>query len=315
MTPFCVEDSTHGTRGRRVRRDGAGARDRRASSVTSVRVRSRPRRGAGVRPEPFVVRRGRGTPLIVVHGNGVDHRLLLPLDDCFEEGGWERIYLDLPGFGATPALPGAGGLPELAHWLVAAVDSLIGSRPFAILANSLGGLLAMHLAALVTDRVLGVALLAPAVHADRAHRALPDASVVERDDALLDTLSPADRDAFTAIATRQTATSWEAFRDHALPGIRAADADAMQRLAANYELPGERVVSPLDEVGPVLIVTGRQDHIVGYRDQFTLADRTRSASYAVIDGAGHNVHLEQPVVVDALVRSWAERVHRGGHAA
>lgn len=49
-------------------------------------------------PAPHIVRRGSGAPLILVHGMGVDHRLLLPLDAALEAaGGWERIYVDLPG--------------------------------------------------------------------------------------------------------------------------------------------------------------------------------------------------------------------------
>ena len=61
-------------------------------------------------PGVNLVRRGSGVPLVAVHGNGVDHRLLLALDDCFAQGGdWERIYLDLPGFGETAPLDDAGG--------------------------------------------------------------------------------------------------------------------------------------------------------------------------------------------------------------
>ncbi|SCL13576.1 hypothetical protein [Micromonospora inyonensis] len=63
---------------------------------------------------PNVGRKGDGLPLVAIHGNGVDHPLLLALDDCpAEPGCGERIYLDLPGFGGTPPLDGTGGLPAL----------------------------------------------------------------------------------------------------------------------------------------------------------------------------------------------------------
>lgn len=52
---------------------------------------------------PQTVRRGAGVPLLFVHGNGVDHRMMLALDDAFDAANaWERIYLDLPGFRAAP---------------------------------------------------------------------------------------------------------------------------------------------------------------------------------------------------------------------
>lgn len=92
-------------------------------------------------PNPHVVRRGAGTPVLFIHGNGVDHRLLSDLDDVFasDDGdGWERIYVDLPGFGQTPPLIGRGGLPDVADWLDELTSELIGSSSFAVVANSLG---------------------------------------------------------------------------------------------------------------------------------------------------------------------------------
>ena len=45
---------------------------------------------------------GSGLPVVAIHGNGVDHRLLLSLDDALAEaGGLERWYVDLPGFGSS----------------------------------------------------------------------------------------------------------------------------------------------------------------------------------------------------------------------
>lgn len=47
-----------------------------------------------------------GLPVVFVHGMGVDHRSLMMLDKAFDgNDSIRRIYLDLPGFGRTPALP------------------------------------------------------------------------------------------------------------------------------------------------------------------------------------------------------------------
>ena len=55
-------------------------------------------------------------------------------------------------------------------------------------------------------------------------------------------------------------------------------------------------------------MTGKQDHVVGYADQVVLADHYASATYAALEEAGHNVHLEQPGAVSQLLRDWAGRV-------
>ncbi|NYJ00183.1 pimeloyl-ACP methyl ester carboxylesterase [Nocardioides thalensis] len=255
---------------------------------------------------PNLVRRGEGVPLIAIHGNGVDHRLLLALDDCLADTGrWERIYLDLPGFGGTPPLDGIGGLPELADWVVGTVRGLVGSRSFGLLASSLGGLLARHVIAQLGSQVLGAALIAPVVDPDAARRRRPAQVVAERDDDLLRSLPPADRDEFTGVAVRQVGASWEAFRRHALPGIRAADPDAMERLSQRYFLTRAPESGAPPFAGPVLVVTGRQDHIVGYEDQFDLLAHYPRATYLALDNAGHNVHLEQPEQVEAALRVWS----------
>jgi len=254
-----------------------------------------------------VVRRGSGVPLIAIHGNGVDHRLLLALDDCFAKSGdWERIYLDLPGFGQTAPLDGLGGIPELARWLVEVVGGLVGKRPFALLANSMGGLLARHVVSVFAEQVIGLALIAPVVEPDVSLRRLPAFVVPESDVELLESLTPSDCEEFAAMAVRQDAESWRAFRDHALPGLRAADQAAMDRLSQRYYLE-ERPEDVFNRFeGPTVIITGRQDHVVGFEDQFSLLAHYPRASYVVIDGAGHNVHLEQPAIAEAVLQAWAQ---------
>lgn len=255
---------------------------------------------------------GSGLPVVAIHDNGVDHRLLLSLDDALAEaGGLERWYVDLPGFGSTPALAGRGGLPDLADWLVAQVRSLVADRPCALLANSLGGLLARHVRAELADQVVGLALIAPVVQPDISRRTLPESAVCERDDALLAELDDADRREFTALAARQTQATWRLFQTYALSGIRAADQAAMQRLGAHYALDADPDTRAGEFTGPALVLTGRQDHVVGYQDQLGLVRAWYPhATYAALDGAGHNVHLDRPEVCHALLRQWATDLPR-----
>ncbi|GAA1718865.1 alpha/beta hydrolase [Brachybacterium phenoliresistens] len=262
-----------------------------------------------VLPAPHAVRRGSGLPLLMIHGNGVDHRLLLPLDEALAAAGaLERIYLDLPGFGRTAPLDGPGGLPEIADWLEEAAAELIGEASFAVLGNSMGGLLARELAARHRERCAGIALLAPVVDPVREHRRLPPRTVLRTDPELLAALDAADAADYAEMAVEQSAAGWERFAAAALPGIRAADPGAGERLGARYALPAQ----PDDRLAgidvPVLVVAGRQDHVVGFEDQQDLAARFPHASSAVLDRAGHNVHLDQPEQVAAMLRAWAGQV-------
>lgn len=257
-------------------------------------------------PLPYVVRRGAGAPMLFIHGNGVDHRLLLELDDCFADpGDWERIYLDLPGFGKTPALGAEDGLPEIADWLDDVVGKAVGATSFALVANSLGGLLARELAARRPQQVMGLALLAPVVDPVAANRRRPERQVLRQDPDLLDLLDDQDAADYEEMAVMQSPENWPRFRRAALPGIRAADANAMERLAQRYTLPSAPEDRMLRFTRPTVIITGRQDHIVGYEDQDALLSRYPRASCLVLDEAGHNVHLDQPHLVRAALRAWS----------
>ena len=258
-------------------------------------------------PRPYVLRRGSGVPLLFVHGNGVDHRMMLDLDDAFGDG-WERIYLDLPGFGGTVALDAPGGLPELADWLDRMAAELIGSAPFAVVGTSLGALLARELAARRPQRCLGMALLAPVVDSVPENRTLPEPVVLVTDPVLLSSLPEPDALAYAELAVVQSPENWERYRDVVSPGQKVADEAAMERLWQRYALPSSPDEGPVGYHRPVLLVTGRQDAVVGFAGQWRLGQHFPHASYALLDRAGHNIQVDQPQLVRQLLRSWAADV-------
>ncbi len=251
-----------------------------------------------------IVTRGEGRPILLIHGFGVDHRLLTSLDGAIAGAGpWRRVYVDLPGMGMStdPVASSDDVLDALTD--VAAAQF---SEPFAVLGSSYGGLMARALAARLGDQVAGLALLAP-VASDGAPDAPPQ-HVALADPALLARLDPADAAEFAAMAVRQTPEAWALFRDHALPGIRAANHLAMARLRARYALSHAVEPEGYTSASPTLVVTARHDHVVGYRDAMALLPHYPRSTFALLDDAGHNVHLDQPAVVAALLQEWLGRV-------
>lgn len=252
-------------------------------------------------PSTVPVRRGNGLPVVAVHGNGVDHRLLLATDEALSEaGGLERIYLDLPGFGCTPPLSGTGGLPELADWLVEHVIQLVGTGTFALLGNSLGGLLARHIRANLPEQVVGMALIAPVVNPDRASRTLPPFHAVEKDETLLESLSAADRDDFTEMTSRQTRSTWGRFATFA-PPTRApwnawASAITLNRtstrgpefsLARLCSSPAARTTSPVTRTNLTWLAPGtrtRPTPVLMGRDTTSISTAPRLPTRCFADG-------------------------------
>ncbi|MBM7088810.1 alpha/beta fold hydrolase [Streptomyces sp. S12] len=90
-------------------------------------------------------RAGRGEPLLLLHGIGHHRQAWDPVVDILATER-EVIAVDLPGFGASPALP--GGLPHDLPTMNAALGALCAEleigRPH-VAGNSLGGLLALEM--------------------------------------------------------------------------------------------------------------------------------------------------------------------------
>ena len=60
-------------------------------------------------------------------------------------------------------------------------------------------------------------------------------------------------------------------------------------------------------LGPTLIITGRQDAFVGYRDVWNILEKYPRATFVVFDRAGHQVE-EKENLVNALINEWLDRV-------
>jgi pimeloyl-ACP methyl ester carboxylesterase len=252
--------------------------------------------------------RGSGTPILFLHGFTVDHRILLPFEQDFApDAPWERLYVDLPGFGESPAIARPSSADATLAALTAFVNERIGSRPFAVVGSSFGGLMARGLVAGFGDQVIGLGMLCPVV-GPLASRVLPARTVLRSDPLLLAGLAPDDARDYAAMAVLQSEENWSLFRDFALPGIRCHDRDAAAELAQRFDLsfvPEERGGAFF---GPSLMVTGREDHAVGFADQLSLIASYPRLTQLTLDACGHNAHFDQPELVHAAFREWLARM-------
>ena len=91
-------------------------------------------------------------PVLLLHGIGRSLEDWQPTQDLLARD-HRVISVDLPGFGLTRRMKGAPGLSGFARSVVAVLDALGEHRPVHVMGNSLGGAVAMTLAAEHPDRV------------------------------------------------------------------------------------------------------------------------------------------------------------------
>lgn len=250
--------------------------------------------------------KGEGAPLVAVHGFGVDHRIMLPLEDMVQGRSWKRIYLDLPWAEAANDT-GATSPRDVADVVLAEVEEIVGGQDFAIVGNSFGAMIARHVAHALSTRCLGLATLAGVFQFDHSLRKLPERHVVLRDEGVLERAGEVGED-FAEMAVVQTPDSFDRYRRFVLPGLRGANREIMDRIGENYAraYAPELKASPFE--APSLHVFGGQDQVVGFEDGLAFRSHYVRGSFAVLDAAGHNVHLEQPAVVGSLIRDWLDRM-------
>lgn len=57
-----------------------------------------------------------------------------------------------------------------------------------------------------------------------------------------------------------------------------------------------------------LLLLGRQDSAVGYRDAWKIIENYPRATFAILDTAGHILQIEQEELFNALTNDWLDRV-------
>ena len=253
---------------------------------------------------------GDGVPVLALHGWTPDHRLMLGCMEPVFAGrpGYRRLYPDLPGMGKSPAPPSIASADDVLDAVQDFVDDTIGDVAFLLVGNSYGGYLARALARSRPEQVRGLALICPVgTRVLNAERTVAQRQVLRPDPDLVNSLDERLAAEFAAIAVVQTPGTLQRFRDEILTGLDLADTEALTRIQQRYQLTSDPDSGARFE-RPTLVMTGRQDHITGYADQFALLPHYPRASFAVLDMAGHNLQIEQPDLFDALMQEWLDRV-------
>lgn len=259
---------------------------------------------------------GEGRPILMLHGYYPDHRLM---EGCMEplfahRSGWQRIYLDLPGMGKTKGESWIRNSDDILKIVVDFVENVIPNQHFSIVGESYGGYLAQGLVTRKRELIDGIVLICPAVIANSSKRNVPVHNVLVKDTVLLSSLTKEDVAEFESMAVVQNQKNWERFRDEILSGVLVADELFLERVKHNgyeFSFDIQNLSEPFSK--PVLILTGRQDSSVGYRDVWNIVENYPRGTFVVLDMAGHNLQIEQETLFSAMVNEWLNRVeeHKG----
>ncbi len=243
-----------------------------------------------------------GDVILLVHGYGGDRNSWLFLQEPLAAR-YQAYALDLPGHGASAKDVGEGTIGLLAGAVTGVLDALGAGRAH-LVGHSMGGAVALAVAAQDPGRVASLTLIAPSGFGSEINagylRGFADART-RRD------LKPVIGQLFAdeSHLTRQLVDDLLAYK-------RLDGADEALHVLLGTLLDGDAQrgdsAAPLAAIGsavPVTVIWGAADRVIPAAQ----AESVTGAVRYLIDGAGHMPHMERPAEVQAAIE---ETIARAG---
>jgi pimeloyl-ACP methyl ester carboxylesterase len=252
--------------------------------------------------------RGSGRPVVMLPGWSLDHTsVALVTEPLFEERpGWRRIYVDLPGTGQTPGADWIMGSDQVLQLLLKFLDEVIPEERFVVVGISYGAYLARGLVQRRGSTMDGLLLSVPVIHADGTKRTVPSRTVLVRDETFVKSAREGGHGWIEELGVVLD-SSVDTFVKTFNPNPARDDAfleKVRKRYAFSFDV--DRLEKPFP--APALFLLGRQDHVVGYHDAWSILENYPRATLAVMDRAGHLLNGEQSGLASALITDWLNRV-------
>lgn len=254
---------------------------------------------------------GEGRPIIMLHGYSVDHKLMV---GCMEpilslKSGYKRIYIDLPGMGKSTSADWINNSDVMLDIIIEFIDQIIPNLNFLLVGESYGGYLSRGLLYRMANRLDGIFLICPVIIADSKKRNVPKHEVLVKDNLLLSKLTPDEAEDFNSSTVVQSEIIYERFKNEILSGINLADINFLNNLQVNgyeFSFNVDKLEEKFDK--PTLIMLGKQDSCVGYKDAWDILDNFSRSTFTILDMAGHNLQIEHSDLFSSFVKDWLTRV-------
>ena len=243
---------------------------------------------------------GVGEPWVLLHSFPLDRRMWASQTAALVASGRQVVTVDLPGFGGSESDPSAApSLDRYAEAVLALLDE-VGIAAATVLGLSLGGYVALRIAAIAPHRLRSLVLADTRAAADapetRAGRVLNLGLVRSRGaSALVDKLLPHLVAPGASARVRDNVRAWGA--------VQSTEALTYALLAMRDRADASEALASLR--CPVLFIVGAEDGITPPASHHAMASTVPGARVEVLAGAGHLSNLEAPEAFNAALLRWA----------
>jgi len=255
---------------------------------------------------------GEDRPIIMLHGWSVDHHhMMSSMEPLFKHrDGWKRIYLDLPGHGKTPGKDWITNQDKILDVVLDFIDNVIPGQRLVVAGASAGAYLARGVVHHRLASMDGLLLAVPLIVADDSKRHVPASTTLVADSTIVSEMEPDEVDLFQ-FAVVQSQKVVDFFRTNYMSAGETGDQSFQSTIRehpGNYAFSFDVDTLPSPCPAPTLIVTGRQDSMVGYRNAWEILENFPRGTFAVLDRSGHFLEIEQEDLFRTLAGEWLDRV-------
>lgn len=237
-------------------------------------------------------RRGKGSPLVLMHGYPLDHSIWRDAATLLESD-FDLILPDLRGFGESSTVAAPYTMTDMARDIASLLDAL-GVGQAALAGHSMGGYVSLAFAKAFPNRVKGLALVASQAAADppdRKEGRYKTAADVSAKGAQL--VADAMTEKLSA-NTRVRGVARPLIEKQKIPGLigalkAMAEREDLTSLLASFDLP-------------LILIHGDADELIPAERARELKALIPSAWLRILPGAGHMPMMEMPEDTAAALR-------------
>ena len=247
--------------------------------------------------------RGRGLPLLFIHGYPLNRTLWEPqIDDLSYTT--RVLTVDLRGHGESDPMPGPYPMDLLADDCVSLLDALGITRPIVICGLSMGGYVTFAFYRRYAARVAGLILTATRAGADSSEsKANRDKSAVLAQEKGADVIAEA---MLPRLLSPKTLTARPDLVDRVRKIMRGISVDGIvgDLTGMRDRLDSTPLLTQINI--PTLIIYGADDQIIPLSEVEFMHQAIINSELKIIPDAGHLPNLEQPELFNQVVKEFTK---------
>jgi 3-oxoadipate enol-lactonase len=242
---------------------------------------------------------GDGDPVVLIHGLGGTSNVWVPLLPALARN--RRISFDLPGSGRSARFEGALSVELFVEKTLLVMDKA-GVRSAHVVAHSMGTIVAAHLAAAHSSRVLSLALFGPLLAPPEPARSSIRARAAKAREGDMQPIADALVQVSISSETKQKRPAAIAFVRESL---MRQDCDGYARSCE--ALAGMQPADATKIACPTLLVTGDEDAVAPPQSVRMMGEKIKGSRVEVLRGCGHWTPVEKPEECISLLKRFFER--------